>query len=823
MRKAYITLLTLMIFFASNGQEKTNGFVQISGTVKDSATNQPLANATVRLSGIQNPRNNYGAGTDNAGHFTIDKIIPGDYELSVEFVGYTTHRIKNISIDGSNGERELPLIYLQSTSKTLGNVVVTGTKSLIENKIDRVVYNVEKDVTSQTGMATDVLRKIPQVSVDINGNVELLGNPSIRFLINGKPSVIFGNSVADALQSIPASQIQSIEVISSPGAKYDATGTGGVINIILKKNKARGFSGVANLTAGTRQENTSLNLNFKKDNLGITGYFSGNALMPVQTNSTLDRQSIDTVSGDTYYLHQNGHNDFTRNGYRTGLGIDWDLTPKDNLSFSFGYDEFGNKNNGRINQQNTISDQNGAEFFKEESNRTVATRFRVHSVELSADYRKKFKRERKELSFSAQYSTDDNHTSYLQMQRYLVSDSVFAGSSSANPGKDHLATFMFDYATPLSKTFLLEMGLKAEIESLISNANVYTFNPSGYEFVFDDKQSYTSDFQRKVYAGYVSGTAKFAKWLDVIAGVRWEHTVNNATYSNAHAVTIPDYDNIGPSITMAHTFQNQQTLKFSYSYRLERPEYRDLNPFINLADPHNIVTGNPNIKPEIGNDFQLGYNYNFGKDNNINIILLYNYNSPDIKSYTTFYPKYQVGDSIYENVNLTQRDNIASEHRFGLNLSGSFTAASKLTIRPGVQLYQRTTNNIHADPTKVSGFEYRATLNANCQFNHGLIAEAFGNYRSGIKWQGRQAAFSSYSIAVKQLLFKGKGSIGLVAVNAFSKYLTQRATQLGTGFTAATTLQIPYRSFGINFMYKFGKIKVKQKDDDFLSKPPIEN
>ena len=477
-----------------------------------------------------------------------------------------------------------------------------------------------------------------------------------------------------------------------------------------------------------------------------------------------------------------------------------------------------------VSQLNKGTDNNGVPIFNESSNRDVNTRFKVHSIELSADYRKKFKKDKEELSISAQLSTDDNYSSYLQQQRYLTNDSVFSGSSSANPGKDHLVSFTIDYATPLSRSFLLETGLKTEIESLISDASVYTFNPAGYEFFLDDKQSYTSDFQRKVYAAYLSGTAKVTKWLDVIAGVRWEHTVNNATYSNAHGVVIPDYNNIGPSLTLAHTFKDQQTLKFSYAYRLERPEYRDLNPFVNLADPHNIITGNPNIKPEIGNDFQLGYNYNFGKENNINVILLYNYNSPDIKSYTVFYPKYQVGDSIYENVNLTRRSNIASEYRWGLNLSGSFNPVSTFTIRPGVQLYQRTTNNIYADPAKVTGFEYRATLNANYQFSHGLIAEAFGSYRSGIKWQGRQASFSSYSIAIKQQLFKGKGSFGFVAVNAFSKYLTQKTSQQGTGFTASTSLQIPYRSFGINFMYKFGKIKVKQKEDDnYLAKPPVEN
>jgi outer membrane receptor protein involved in Fe transport len=153
-------------------------------------------------------------------------------------------------------------------AKTLQLVTVTSSKSIIENKPDRIIYNVDKDLTSQGGMATDVLKKIPQVTVDINGNVELLGNPSVQFLINGKPSAIFGNSITDALQSIPASQIQSIEVMTTPGAKYDATGTGGIINIILKKSKAEGYNGNISLSAGTRLENAAINASIKKNNIG---------------------------------------------------------------------------------------------------------------------------------------------------------------------------------------------------------------------------------------------------------------------------------------------------------------------------------------------------------------------------------------------------------------------------------------------------------------------------------------------------------------------------------------------------------------------------
>ena len=824
-----IKLLTIICSFfvfglSANAQQHLPvSKIDISGYVRDSASGLPMARTSLVLKNI-NSSLSISATADSTGHF-IFKDVPKDrYKLLVSYSGYKTLS-KNYFFADSSYSLNTETIYLVPTVVSLQDVTVTSTKSLVENKPDRIVYNVDKDVTSQSGVATDVLRKIPQVTVDINGNVELLGNPSVRFLINGKSSTVFGNSIADALQSIPASQIQSIEVMSSPGAKYDAAGTGGIINIILKKSRAKGFSGVVNATAGTRLENGSLNLTYKKNNVGVTGFFSGSSQLKTLTLNELNRNSADTATKHAYFLNQHGSSDFSRFGYRAGLNVDWDLTAKDNLSFSFSNFHFGNTNNGHTNQLNTETNENGNTVFNESSIRNSDTRFNNSTFEMGVDYRKKLKKEKQEISFSYNYSISNNSSSYLQSRGYPMNDSIFSGSGSKNPGKDYLQEISVDFGTGFGKNFLFETGVKAAIEKLVSNSDVFTFNTAKYDYLYDDKQSYTSAFKRQVLAGYVSGSFKFLKAIDVIAGARLEHTFNNASYSKNGNIKIPDYNNFGPAVTLSHSFKNRASIKFSYAYRLERPEYRDLNPFVNLADPHNISTGNPYMVPEIGNDFQLGYNKTFGKDNNLNIVLVYTYNSPDIKSYTTFYPSFKVGDSVYTDVNVTMRSNIAAEQRWGLNISGSINAVPKLNLRVNVQLYDRTTKNIYSNPVVISGFEYRCNMNVNYQFSHGLIAEAFGNYNSGLHWQGRRAAFSSYTIALRKQLFKGKGSCGFTAVNAFGKYLTQRSVQEGSGFTGNTVLQIPYRSFGINFMYKFGKIKLSKpkEEENYLTKPPIEN
>ena len=792
--------------------------ILISGLVRDSLSALPLEKAGVSLKG---PRN-FTVLTDAKGGFALGHVPAGRYTMTIAYVGYTTLKRVDLVVD----QRDLDLGPLALSPKTivLEKAVVTGSRPLLETKVDRIVYNVDRDVTSQGGVATDVLRKVPQVSVDASGNVELLGNSSILFLINGKKSTIFGNSIVDALQSIPASQIQSIEVISSPGAKYDATGTGGVINIILKKSKTEGFSGSVNATAGTRQENGSVNLAYKKNNVTVSGYFSGSDQLHVSTQTTNIRNSVDTATGTAYFLQENGPSDFNRYGYRTGLNIDWDASSRDNLSFSFAFNQFGNSTNGLFNQVSNTMDPNGDLLSSVLNLRSATNTIRNNTADLSLDYTKKFHREKEQLTFSFLYSAGQDNTTYFQSQRYTANDSLFSGSSGNNPGRDRLTSFNLDYTYPITKNILLETGGHVEIESLVSNAPVYTFDPAAYAYLYDTIQSYDATFRREVYAGYVSTSFKAFRWLDVIAGLREEYTVNKAFYSNSGDVSIPDYNNLAPALTLSHNFADKQTLNFSYAYRLERPEYRDLNPFLNLADPQNITTGNPNIKPEIGHDFQLGYNYSFSRDNNLNMLLLYTHNNPDIKSYTTFYPTFQVGDSTYTNVNVTRRDNIASEDRWGLVLGGSFVPFPRFTLRPGVQLYERITTSIYSIPQRISGFEYRWSINANYQFPHALVLEGFGNYRSGIRFQGRTADFLTYTFALRQQLWGGKGSIGLIAVNVFANDLRQHSVVEGVGFHTDNLLEIPYRSFGINFLYKFGGFRIKAKEDEnFLAKPPVES
>lgn len=807
--KISLFLFSFVIFLNTLFAQQTNkstGSWKISAKILDANNKQPIEYATITLLNDSSKKVINGGISNKKGAIELLNVIPGNYRLLVQFLGFEDYTQK-IQIQSNLVISE---ILLHKKAVELNNVTVSSTRKIIENRLDKIVYNLEKDITSQGGIATDALKKIPGVTVDIDGNVELLGNPSVKFLIDGKPSAIFGNSIADALQSIPNSQIQSIEVITSPSAKYDASGTGGIINIILKKSKIEGFNGNINLAAGTRLENGSLNLAYKKGNIALNTYFSGNAQLTSSTPNGSDRITTPL----TNRLIQDNISDVYRNGYKSGFGLEWNISKSETISASIGFNHFGTNNSGISHQQSMSYNTSGTLLSNFLSDRLSGSKFSVLDFESSANYKKKFKKEGRELELAYNATYGNNTSSYDQEQFYIGNSKPYSGSNSSNPGKENEINFELNYVEPLSEKVLIETGLRTTLIDIISAADVYTLNGTTGNYAKDQQQSYSSDFKRTILAGYFSMDFPLFHYFDVKAGARYEYTINTAYYSNSSNVHIPDYKNFIPSFIMAHNFENQQSIKFAYSYRIERPEFRDLNPFVNLSDPHNISMGNPNLEPEIGNKFELNYSKSFEAGGNINITAFYQRNSPDIKPYITYYPTYKIGDSIYTDVTVTTRATIASEVRAGVNISGSIPFAKKFTLRPNLQMYNRHLNNINATPAITNAFGLRANINLGYQISKDFAGEFFGNYNLGMKWQGKQASTYSYTFAIRKQFNNNKYSLGVIAVNPFNKYINQYSQQQTQDFISNNYRFSPYRSFGVTFSYKFGKLKFKPKEKE---------
>jgi len=802
--------LCLFIIISLNVNAQGNG--KITGKIIDAQTKQPVDYATISIFKLGSASPFNGVISDIKGAFALKNIPEGEYSLRIDFVGYKRNTVDRVVISSTANSVVVPDILLAPVQNQLKGVEVVGRTPIVESKIDKLVYNAANDLTSQSGVALDVLKKVPMVSVDIDGNVELQGDANIRFLINGKPSSIFGASLADALQSIPASQIKSIEVVTSPGAKYDASGTGGIINIILKDSKIQGVNGSINLSAGTRLENGSFNLNIRNGNFGVNTFFSGNDQLSSTTINTTDRLSYNNPRDTITHLLQKGTTAFVRNGYQSGINFNWSITPKDELTAGIGYNHFANHGNGVTNQEQQMTLSSGNVFSDIISSRASDTRSGSNSTDWNLSYKKTFKDKDQELDILYTSSSGKNTSNFFQRQDYLSGGYPSSGSMSNNPGKDKETDISIDYTQPINKDFTIETGAKGVFENLDNTVATDTLVANG-AFVPNSHQTYGFNYSRKVFAYYLS--ANFSLFNDFIegkAGLRDEYTYTTADFPNTH---IPGYNILAPSFTISHKLDKTQSIKVSYSYRIERPDYGDLNPFYNISDPHNISTGNPNLKPEIGHNFEMGYNKSFDNGGNVYVGATYRYNTDDIQGFTTFAQVLTIDGTNYSNVFLSQRYNIGKQISEGFNIFGSLPL-DKLSLRTNIQLGLRT--NETPGLATVTGFAARTNLNATYQFGHDLTAEVFGNYNSSQKnIQGIRPAFFSYNMAVRKQFLNKKASIGLTASNAFSQFVAQRSTTNGANFSQSTIREVPFRTFGISLSYKFGKLefkKEKEKDDN---------
>lgn len=816
MNKFLLTALSVFILLSTQAQEivNSNSNAKITGRVLDSISHSPVEYAAITLFASGSKKTVNGATSDKTGTFTITNVSAGTYTIVAEFIGYKAVTINNISVSKKNEVITVKDIALTSQANTLQNVTVTSSGRLIENKIDKLIFNAEKDITSQTGVATDILKKVPQVTVGIDGNVELSGSSSIRFLINGKPSSAFGSNITDVLQSIPASQIKSIEVITNPGAKYDAQGLGGIINIILKKNNAQGINGNLSLTGGTRQESSSFNFNARKGKFGVNAFFSGNARLTANTPSYSDRVTNDTAANTQLLLHQDGVSKIRRNGFQTGAGFDWTYKDKNSFSGSFSYNHFGNNGSGYTNQAQNIFDEagSGINISNILSLNNIDNAFRFHNVDANVDYKRTFNKEDQELEIAINSSTGNSVNTAFNNQYSMPQSNLYYSTNSRNPGSEKENELKIDYLQPLKKDVILGVGGKINFMDIASTSNVLKLNGATNSYETDPFLTNNLTYHQKVYALYSEVSLPAGKLFDTKFGGRYERTEINAFYSNAQFQrAIPGYNTFVPSIYFSRKLDDKSSVKLSYSKRIERPDYGDLNPFVNTSDPKNISTGNSNLQPEIGKRYELGYNRDLGKAGSFMINLFYRLNQNDIQPFVVFYPSYTVGDSTYTNVAVSTRMNVGTEKNIGVNLFSDVRPTSKLSIRTNLFFFHRHIINVVDKGYDISSYNYRFNLNGGYQFSGTLAAEFFGNFNSARnEAQGKYPSFTTYSFAVRKQFWNKNGSLALTANNPFKNTVDQKTSLFGPNFAVNSVRSIPFRSIGINFTYKFGRLEFKK-------------
>jgi outer membrane receptor protein involved in Fe transport len=390
---------------------------------------------------------------------------------------------------------------------------------------------------------------------------------------------------------------------------------------------------------------------------------------------------------------------------------------------------------------------------------------------------------------------------------------LYYGVTNSNPGKENETQVTLDYTQPLSEKIQLGTGVKATWFDISSDAAIYEYNTGNKEYLFAPSLSNSLQYHQQVYAGYAELTFAAGKLFDVKAGGRYERTEINAFYSKVpQQVKKPGYNTWVPSVFLSKKLNGEQVIKLSYSKRIERPDYGDLNPFINTSDPKNISAGNPYLLPELGERVELSYSRNMGNIGSVIVTGFYRHNRQDIQPYVQYYTSLTVGDSTYYNVSVSTRENIGTENNTGLTIFSDVHLTSKLGLRTNLSFFHRKILNAIDVGQSRTSFNYRTNLNVTYQFTSLLAGEFFGNFNSARnEVQGRYPSFTTYSIALRKMFWHKKGSLALTATNPFNEYVNQKLAIYGPAFATTTLRKIPFRSFGINFTWKFGQLEFKNE------------
>ncbi|MBU6119971.1 TonB-dependent receptor domain-containing protein [Hymenobacter siberiensis] len=774
---------------------------RISGTVTDATTGKPISYATVAvLDAAGAPVNGGVAGDD--GKFVLAGIPAGTYTVQISFLGYKNEDRPGVVVP-AGGVISLGTVALGTSAQKLGEVVVTGQKAIIEERVDRTVYNAENDQTARGGDATDVLKRVPLLSVDLDGNVSLRGSSNIRVLINNKPSTIAANSIADALKQIPADQIKTVEVITSPSAKYDAEGSGGIINIITKQNNLRGATLGIDASVGVRSSNLSLNGGLRTGKMGFSlgGFGRAQYNVPGEFSNTQVTRSLADDKATTTL--QSANTRLQQIFGRYTLGWDYDIDKFNSLQASVAY----GTRSGRNYQDGLLRTSYKGAFATGTPSgtdlRDTYSKDLSGTVDASLNYTHSFAKPQHEISLLTLFSRNDRTNSYTNSILNTTLPNSPASIVNDNPSYNEEYTVQLDYQNPISKTQILEMGAKNILRRVNSDYTTTSFGASG-EVVPSVGLSTNNIFtyRQNVTAGYVAYTLGLPKGFTLKPGLRYEYTAISADFANsATPVSIPNYDVLVPSVNLSRKLSNGNVLKLAYNRRIQRPSLQFLNPNVNAQNPKNISFGNPKLAPEYTNNYELGYSTAY-KRLNLNFSTFMRNTTGSIEALRTV----RGADTVQ-----TSYANIGQQNSYGGSLFANINNG-KLSLNAGIDAYYITlTNNVPDRNFNAynEGFVMSGRVFGSYNFTPVWGLQAFVFYRGNqVQLQGTQSGFGVYSLSVKRDFAEKRGSIGFGAENFFTPSITIRNTVVSPLIDQASRNVLHNMSFKVNVSYRIGKLTV---------------
>jgi outer membrane receptor protein involved in Fe transport len=775
------------------GDQTPRGSAKITGTIIDSTAGKAIEFASIALYNKSTGQAVDGTVADEKGRFVLNKVVAGNFRILISFIGYQSKTVDQITL-AKGQDLDLGGIKLTANVKTLNEVTVTGQAALIEEKVDRLVYNAEKDIAAKGGDATDILRKVPLLTVDLDGNVSLRGSQNIRVLINNKPSTIIASSVADALKQIPADQIKTVEVITSPSAKYDAEGSGGIINIITKKNSLQGLSLNVDSGVGNRGSMLSLNGSYRKGKAGFTLGGFGRGIYNTITKTSLEQSS--TVKDVTTLTRQTGDGSSKGLFGQYNLGFDYDLAKNQSLTAGVRY---GVRN--FVTQQDLVTRLFNNGLPGEGSSRNVDSRNLSGTVDANIDYLHTFKPQQ-EWSVSTLYSRNDL-TNNFDADILNGVGSITNRQKNVNKNVNQEFTLQTDYQTPIKKNQLLEFGGKAIFREVKSDFK-YLFAEATGDFRPQTGQPAGELlYHQNIAAGYTSYTYTTKKRYTLKGGLRYEHTFIDASNREGR-LGIGNYGVLVPSINASKTFKGT-TVKLGFNRRIQRPGLAQLNPNFNTANPQNITIGNPELRPELTNNFELGLSKNI-KKTYVNATFFGRITNNAITQVR------QPSDTLQGSI-ITSYENVGKQHAYGANIFANVAATSKINVGLFSNVFYTSLSGV---TTGEDGLSQRQTQDgvvvsggvfSQATFKNGWGAQAFGFLQGNqVQLQGKQGGFGFYTMGIKKDFKNKKGSVGLAAENFLSKRYTMRTALNSPRFNQVNDVYLYNRGVRLTFSYKIGKM-----------------
>lgn len=804
--KSICTSLFVFLTFLTFGQNKPNiPKIKITGTIVEKTSQQPLEYATITLINTQNPKIIGGGITNNKGQFEAT-VPPGTYNIKLEFISFKPFLITEKQLQANSN---LGTIALEEDFTQLKEVNVRAEKTHIDIKLDKKVYTVGQDLIVKGGTVSDVLDNIPSVQVDVEGKVSLRGNENVTILIDGKPSNAV--NISEALRIIPADNIEKVEVITNPSARYDAEGGGGILNIILKKGKNQGFNGSVILSAGDPENSgASGNFNIKneKSNFFTTlGYTKRNG----PGNTKINQENFDEDRNFLSYTEERRNNNKLSEGLNGNFGIELYL---DKTSSWTNMLAFRNSRGG--NPENVIYSKypaNGA-FEKDQrfSDLNRSNRF----AEFTTNYTKRFKKDGHKFTIDGAFSVDtDSEKSTIIGTRIVPAFQILSSEKTTNKQKQSRNLIQSDYVLPFGKKSQFEIGVRGNYLTLLSDFKVEEDLERNNNFTINTGFTNVLEYKENVTAAYTQIGSKFGKF-SVLTGLRFENSNIQINQLTSQDFSTKNYNNLFPSAFLTYEVNETTNISVNYSKRINRPRDRFINPFSSYSSNVSFFIGNPDLDPALSDAYDFGFLKKW-KQVTLSTSLYFNQTKGSFQIVRKDTGELINGIPVIFNTpfNLATDDKIGFE--FTLNYSpykwwrinGNFNYFNNKT--DGKYSYTNSTNEEKTIDFYNTSSTWFTRLTSKVSFPYKIDFQVNGTYNAPQKTaQGKTIGVGSMNLALSKDVLKDKGTIAFNVSDVFNSRKRINDVNLPQ-VNSYSEMQWRERQITLSFTYRFNKQKAERE------------